>query len=85
MKKIFIASDHAGFEIKNGLVEHFSQLLEDLGTNSNDRVDYPDFAHSLVNNINNNPGDGGAGTASSLSGSSVTYAGGGGGGLCALP
>ena len=55
MKKIFIASDHAGFEIKNGLVEHFSQLLEDLGTNSNDRVDYPDFAHSLVNNINNNP------------------------------
>ena len=46
MKKIFIASDHAGFEIKNGLVEHFSQLLEDLGTNSNDRVDYPDFAHS---------------------------------------
>ena len=47
MKKIFIASDHAGFEIKNGLVEHFSQLLEDLGTNSNNRVDYPDFAHSL--------------------------------------
>ena len=55
MKKIFIASDHAGFEIKIGLVEHFSQLLQDLGTNSNDRVDYPDFANSLVNNINNNP------------------------------
>ena len=54
MKKIFIASDHAGFEIKNGLVEHFSKLLEDLGTNSNDRVDYPDYAHSLVNNINKN-------------------------------
>ena len=53
--KIFIASDHAGFEIKNGLVKHFSQLLEDLGTNSNQRVDYPDFAHSLVSNINNNP------------------------------
>ena len=43
------------FEIKNGLVEHFTRLLEDLGTNSNDRVDYPDFAHSLVSNINNNP------------------------------
>ena len=55
MKKIFIASDHAGFEIKRRLVEHFSLLLEDLGTNSNDRVDYPDFANSLVNNINNNP------------------------------
>ena len=51
MKKIFIASDHAGFEIKNGLVEHFSQLLEDLGTNSNDRVDYPDFAKLAVKNI----------------------------------
>ena len=55
MKKIFIASDHAGFEIKNRLVEHFSKLLEDLGTNSNNRVDYPDFANSLVNNINKNP------------------------------
>ena len=55
MKKIFIASDHAGFEIKNRLVERFSQLLEDLGTNSNESVDYPDFAHSLVNSINNNP------------------------------
>ena len=55
MKKIFIASDHAGFEIKRRLVEHFSKLLEDLGTNSNNRVDYPDFAHSLVNNINKNP------------------------------
>ena len=55
MKKIFIASDHAGFKIKNGLVKHFSKLLEDLGTNSNDRVDYPDFAHSLVKNININP------------------------------
>ena len=55
MKKIFIASDHAGFEIKNELVEHFTRLLEDLGTNSNDRVDYPDFAHSLVNTINKHP------------------------------
>ena len=55
MKKIFIASDHAGFEIKNELVEHFTRLLEDLGTNSNDRVDYPDFAHSLVNIINKYP------------------------------
>ena len=53
--KIFIASDHAGFEIKNGLVEHFSQLLKDLGTNSNDSVDYPDYAHSLVNTINSYP------------------------------
>ena len=55
MKKIFIASDHAGFKIKNELVKHFSQLLEDLGTNSNDKVDYPDFAHSIVNVINKNP------------------------------
>jgi len=55
MKTIFIASDHAGFEIKNRLVKHFSRKLKDLGTNSNEVVDYPDFAHSLVNNINKYP------------------------------
>ena len=53
MKKIFIASDHAGYEMKTKLNNHFSQLI-DLGTNSNESVDYPDFANKLTNEILSN-------------------------------
>ena len=40
-KKIVIASDHAGFELKEFLKQHFEFI--DLGTNSTDSVDYPDY------------------------------------------
>jgi len=48
-KKIFIASDHAGYEMKTKLHGHFSMI--DLGTNSSESVDYPDFAHKLTNEV----------------------------------
>ena len=48
-KKIFIASDHAGYDMKTKLNNHFS--LIDLGTNSKVSVDYPDFAHKLTNEV----------------------------------
>ena len=54
-KKIFIASDHAGYEMKTALNDHFS-LFTDLGTNSFDSVDYPDFAHKLTREILKNEG-----------------------------
>ena len=54
-KKIFIASDHAGYDMKVKLNNHFSSLI-DLGTNSNQSVDYPDFAHKLTNEILHNEG-----------------------------
>ena len=54
-EKIFIASDHAGSNLKEQILDYFKDKLEDLWTNSNDRVDYPDFAHSLVNTINKHP------------------------------
>lgn len=51
MKTIGLASDHAGFELK----EHVRALLEreglpckDFGTHSAASVDYPDFAHPLA-------------------------------------
>lgn len=47
---IVIASDHAGFEIKQMLKDHLkAQGVEfvDLGTDSADAVDYPDFGHKL--------------------------------------
>ena len=49
-KKIFIASDHAGYEMKSKLIDHFTSFI-DLGTNSIDSVDYPDFAHKLTNEV----------------------------------
>ena len=51
MKKIGLASDHAGFELK----QYVKQWLEangleykDFGTYSTDSCDYPDFAHPLA-------------------------------------
>ena len=54
-KKIFIASDHAGYEMKTALNNHFPTFI-DLGTNSFDSVDYPDFAHKLTREILKNEG-----------------------------
>ena len=53
MIKILIASDHAGFVLKNKLIDHFKNEFEftDYGTNSEESVDYPDFAHKLANEI----------------------------------
>ena len=49
--RITIASDHAGFELKQLLADFLRQqqhTLSDLGTHSTDPVDYPDFAESLA-------------------------------------
>tara|TARA_B100000965_G_scaffold330130_1_gene293778 strand:+ start:365 stop:781 length:417 start_codon:yes stop_codon:yes gene_type:complete len=54
-KKIYIASDHAGYDMKLKLTNHFSSLI-DLGTNSNESVDYPDFAHKLTTEVLQNDG-----------------------------
>jgi len=50
-KTIAIGSDHAGFALKERLVETIKQLgyaLIDLGTNNTNSVDYPDFAHAVA-------------------------------------
>ncbi len=48
-RKIALASDHAGFALKEILAEFLApnyQIL-DLGTNSTAPVDYPDFAEAI--------------------------------------
>jgi len=48
--KFYIACDHAGFDIKDSVIkilEDFGNEVVNLGTNSKERVDYPDFAHKL--------------------------------------
>lgn len=54
---IYIASDHAGFELKQKICSYFKENeinFLDLGTNDNSSCDYPDFAHSLAKKIDNN-------------------------------
>ena len=49
-KKVVLASDHAGFklkeEIKEFLIKKRKKVL-DLGTKNTNSVDYPDYAHLL--------------------------------------
>lgn len=45
-----LGADHAGYEIKNDLVAHLEEqghVVLDLGTNSPEPVDYPDFAEAV--------------------------------------
>jgi len=49
-KTVYIASDHAGFKLKSQLLEFFPNIA-DLGTKSDESVDYPDFAHKLTKEI----------------------------------
>ena len=53
MIKISIASDHAGFQLKEDLKKHFKNDYDfnDYGTDSSESVDYPDFAHRLAEQI----------------------------------
>ena len=48
-KELWVASDHAGFELKSHLIKSLDSIKwNDLGPETADRVDYPDFADKLV-------------------------------------
>ncbi|MDL2291223.1 RpiB/LacA/LacB family sugar-phosphate isomerase, partial [Desulfovibrio sp. OttesenSCG-928-F20] len=53
-KTLFIASDHAGFALKNFLRGHLEGLgynTEDLGPDSDASTDYPLYAHNLCSRV----------------------------------
>jgi ribose 5-phosphate isomerase B len=55
-RKIAIAADHAGFYLKEKIINYLkSEKIEikDFGTYSADNVDYPDFAHPLADAVAN--------------------------------
>ena len=56
MKKIFIASDHAGYKLKNSIISKFSKKIKifDLGPKTSVSVDYPDFAKKLSKKVASN-------------------------------
>ena len=57
MKKLFISSDHAGFNLKEQIKKNFKKKYSfiDLGTdNSKTSVNYPDYAHKLCKKVSKN-------------------------------
>ena len=58
LKKIFISSDHAGFNLKKSIIKKFSknQKIVDLGPSSDKSVDYPDYARKLSKKISSSNG-----------------------------
>jgi len=53
-EKILIASDHAGFHLKEALERALANMgfdVQDLGTNSTESTDYADYAHPLARQV----------------------------------
>jgi len=75
MKKIGIACDHAGYEMKEFLVGYLGALgyeVLDFGTHSPESVDYPDFAHPLAEAIEKGELERGIGLCGSGEGMAMT-------------
>jgi ribose 5-phosphate isomerase B len=53
-KKIAIASDHAGYFLKEKIISYLKGEkieMKDFGSFSDESVDYPDYAHPLANAV----------------------------------
>jgi len=54
LKKIFISSDHAGFKLKEDIKSFLKKRkysFIDIGPDNDNRVDYPDYAHSVAKKV----------------------------------
>ena len=54
MKTIFIASDHAGYNLKKAIIKKYSKKLKimDMGTNNSKKsVNYPEYAHKVCSKV----------------------------------
>ena len=58
MKKIVIGADHRGFDLKQAIIEKFTEYeWIDIGANSKDRSDYPIYAKTLCEKVLKNEAD----------------------------
>jgi len=60
MPPILIASDHAGFDLKERLEAWLREMgysVKDLGTDSEDSTDYADYAHPLAQQVSDGVAD----------------------------
>lgn len=53
IKKVIIAADHAGFELKEYLKTSFAHQIQftDIGTDNKNSIDYPDIVHPLCEKL----------------------------------
>lgn len=54
VRSVAIGSDHGGFKMKEQLKAFLTDIglnIRDFGTNSEDAVDYPDFAHAVAKSV----------------------------------
>jgi ribose 5-phosphate isomerase B len=78
-KLVAVGSDHGGFKMKEDLKSFLNELghrVQDFGTNSEDPVDYPDFAHAVAQAVANGTSDvgiviDGAGVGSAMTANKV--------------
>ena len=78
-KLVAVGSDHGGFKMKEELKTFLDELgyrVQDFGTNSEDAVDYPDFAHAVAQAVSNGASDvgiiiDGAGVGSAMTANKV--------------
>jgi len=74
MNKIAIGCDHAGYELKELFKSYFGSQFTfiDKGTFSMDSVDYPDFAHQVAVEVENQQVDFGVLICGSANGVAIT-------------
>ena len=53
MLEIYLASDHAGAQLRQAIAAHLADtaMLHDLGADGAEKVDYPDYAEKLAQNM----------------------------------
>ena len=72
---ISIGNDHAGTDYKQAIVKHLQAkgfTVNNYGTDAFDSVDYPDFAHKVAKDVNDNKVDFGILICGSANGVAMT-------------
>jgi len=74
--KIAVCADHAGFELKNKIIEYLkgegAKKVKDFGAFSAESSDYPDYAHPMASAVENKEYDFGISICGSGNGISMT-------------
>jgi ribose 5-phosphate isomerase B len=78
-RMVAVGADHGGFKMKEelkGLLAELGHRVQDFGTNSEEAVDYPDFAHAVARAVSDGTADlgiivDGAGVGSAITANKV--------------